>query len=311
VLYLIGKGEGMDNSKVYFTKNITKENLIKIFDALNVELKGKVAVKLSTGEPGGHNFLDAKLIEPLVNKLNGTIVECCTAYKGRRFEPAEHWKVMEEHGFKAIAPCDILDEDGDMKLEVVNGKHLKGYNLVGKNIVNYDSMLMLSHFKGHQMGGFGGALKNMSIGLASREGKAWIHTWGNTTDLDTFWDFISNTLNGKQEQDYFLESMAEACESVINYFGKENIVYINVANNLSIDCDCSANPKAPEMADIGIYASIDPVALDQCCYDAIINSHDHGKASLVKRMNDRNAIHLVEESARLGLGVREYEIIEI
>jgi len=291
-------------SKVFFTKEITSESLIKVFNALNTELKGKVAVKISTGEPGGKNFLNPMLIKGLVDKLNGTIVECCTAYHGRRYEASEHWKAIKEHGFLDIAKCDILDEDGEIKLPVNGGKYLKGYNLVGSHIQKYDSMLMLSHFKGHQMGGFGGALKNMSIGVASRNGKAWIHSWGNTVNTEEMWNFTSN-------QNAFLESMAEACESVVSLFKPENMAYINVANNLSVDCDCNSHPAKPEMKDIGIFASVDPVALDQCCYDQIINSNDPKKDALVERMVSRNAILLVEESERLGLGVREYEIINI
>ena len=294
----------MKKSIVYFTKDISANGLLKIYSALNTELKGKVAVKISTGEPGGHNFLQPSLIAPLVNQLKGTIVECCTAYKGRRLDTKDHWETIKEHGFMDIAPCDIMDEDGEIKIPVANGKHLKGYNIVGKNIANYDSMLMLSHFKGHPMGGFGGALKNMSIGVASTAGKAWIHSAGNTTDIAKMWDYFSN-------QTEFLESMAEACESVVTYYGKENMAYINVANRLSIDCDCNAHPAEPEMADIGIFASLDPVAIDQCCYDAIINSNDQGKAKLVNRMKEKNAIHIVEESARLGLGSREYEVVNI
>lgn len=294
----------MEKSIVYFTKDISANGLLKIFAAINTELKGKVAVKISTGEPGGHNFLQPSLIAPLVNHLKGTIVECCTAYNGRRLNPKDHWETIKEHGFMDIAPCDIMDEYGEIKIPVTNGKHLKGYNIVGKNIANYNSMLMLSHFKGHPMGGFGGALKNMSIGVASTAGKAWIHSAGNTTDINKMWDYFSN-------QTEFLESMAEACESVINYYGKENMLYINVANRLSIDCDCSNHPAEPEMADIGIFASIDPVAIDQCCYDSIINSNDPGKAKLVARMKERNAIHIVEESARLGLGSRNYELVNI
>ena len=295
----------MKQSIVYFTKDLSPEGLIKIYEALNTELKGKVAVKISTGEPGGHHFLQPKLIASLVNKLNGTIVECCTAYRGNRFDIKNHWKAIKDHGFLDIAPCDIMDEFGEIEIPVSSkGKHLKGVNIVGEHIKNYNSMLMLSHFKGHAMGGFGGALKNMSIGVASRNGKAWIHSVGRTKDPDKLWDYI-------EDQDGFLESMAEACSGVIEYFKKENMAYINVANNLSIDCDCDANPHAPEMADIGIFASLDPVAIDQCCYDQIINSTDKGKASLVNRMHERHAIHIVEEAARLGLGNREYKLVDI
>lgn len=295
----------MEESLVYFTKDLTPEGLIKIYNALGCKLKGKVAVKISTGEPGGHHFLNPKLIEPLVTKLNGTIVECCTAYRGKRFDVDSHWQTFKDHGFTAIAPCDVMDEDGEMEIPVSKlGKHLHGHNIVGEHLKNYDSMLMLSHFKGHAMGGFGGALKNMSIGVASRNGKAWIHSVGRTSDPDEMWKLTD-------DQDGFLESMAEACSGVMDYMGRENIVYINVANNLSIDCDCDSNPHAPEMKDIGIFASLDPVALDQCCYDQIINSPDKGKASLVNRMEEKHAIHTVEEAARLGLGLRSYKIINI
>lgn len=290
-------------AKVYFTKNITPEALVKIYDALGIELKGKVAVKLSTGEPGGHHFLSPKLIEKLVKKVDGTIVECCTAYHGRRDVAASHWQTFKDHGFMAIAPCDLMDEHGEIKIPVKNGKHLKGYDLVGKNIQNYDSMLVLSHFKGHAMGGFGGALKNISIGVASRNGKAWIHSVGRTSEPDLCWSMT-------EDQDGFLESMAEASEAVHSYFAP-NIAYVNVANNLSVDCDCDANPHAPEMADIGIFASLDPVAVDQCCYDAAMNLNDPGKAALIERMLSRHAIHTVEEAARLGVGTREYELVEI
>lgn len=294
----------MEKSIVYFTKDISPEGLIKIYEKLNVNLIGKVGVKISTGEPGGHNFLNPKLIAPLVKKVNGTIIECLTAYRGKRFNADEHWKAIEDHGFKSIAPCDILDENGEIGIKVKNGVHLKGVNYVGENLKNYNSILMLSHFKGHQMAGMGGALKNMSIGIGSKNGKAWIHSWGNTTSPDKLWDYVGN-------QDAFLESMAEACEGVMDYIGSKNIVYINVANNLSADCDCNGNPATPKMKDIGIFASIDPVALDQACYDAIINSKDEGKSDLVERMRSRHAIHIVEEANRLGLGNREYQIVNI
>jgi len=291
-------------SKVYFTKEITEEGLIRIYEALGKELTGRVAVKISTGEPGGHNFLNPNLIKGLVSKLNGTIVECCTAYRGKRFDPESHWQAIKDHGFLEIAPCDILDEESEKELRFEGGKHLKGVNYVGSHIDNYDAMLMLSHFKGHAMGGFGGALKNMSIGVASRNGKAWIHSAGITKDPDEMWSHVS-------DQDGFLESMAEACKAVIKHFGKENMAYINVVNNISIDCDCDANPHDPEMEDIGIFASLDSVALDQCCYDTIMNSKDKGKESLVKRMEEKHAIHTIEASADLGLGNREYEVLSI
>lgn len=293
----------MSKSKVYFTPEITAQSLLNIFKTLGVELKGKVAVKISTGEPGGHNFLQPSLISDLVSELNGTIIESCTAYKGRRLDPKEHWKTIEEHGFKAIAPCDILDEYEDMALPVSGGFHLDK-NYVGKNLENYDSMLMLSHFKGHIMGGFGGALKNMSIGIASTRGKTYIHTATKTTDYRVMFDNLP-------EQDVFLESMADACKSVVEYMGSENIVYINVANRLSVDCDCSDHPKEPEMGDLGIFASVDPVALDKACYDAVVNSPDEGKKSLIERMDSRHGIHIVEASEQLMIGSSDYELIEI
>ncbi len=286
----------MEKAKVYFTEEISSDALQKIYHALNKELKGKVAVKLSTGEPGGHNFLKADMIKALVNELNGTIVECNTAYGGKRCDSKSHWKVMEDHGFKAIAPCDIMDEEGEIALPVAGGRYLKE-NYVGSHLENYNSILMLSHFKGHLMGGFGGALKNMSIGIASSHGKQNIHGAGKE--------------GWTKDQDAFLESMAEACKAVIDYVGAENFAYINVANRLSVDCDCDNNPSEPEMADIGIFASLDPVAIDQACVDAVYNSPDPGKAALIERMESRHGIHTVERAFELGLGSREYEIIKI
>lgn len=293
----------MEKSKVYFTSVITSESLIKIYEALKVELKGKVGVKISTGEPGGHNFLNPKLIEPLVTKLNGTIVECCTAYGGKRQDPKDHWKAIEDHGFKAIAPCDIMDETGEFSIPVTGGFHLSE-DIVGEHLKNYDSILMLSHFKGHAMGGFGGALKNMSIGVASSNGKANIHTAGKVKSPSDLWGNLP-------KQDEFLESMSDACKGVMDYIGRENIVYINVANNLSVDCDCDSNPAEPKMADIGIFASVDPVAIDQACYDAVKNSNDEGKSDLIERMDSRHGIHTVEAASELGLGNREYEIVNL
>lgn len=291
----------MEKSKVYFTKEISPERLIKMYDILDRELKGKVAVKISTGEPGGHNFLNPNLIKDLIHKLNGTIVECNTAYGGRRNKTDEHWKAIKEHGFLDIANVDLMDEEGEMSIPVENGFHLKE-NIVGSHLKNYDSILILSHFKGHAMGGFGGALKNMSIGIGSSNGKANIHTAGKVKTPEELWDNLP-------EQDHFLESMADACKGVMDYIGRENIAYINVANNLSVDCDCDSNPHTPEMKDLGIFASLDPVALDQACYDAVINSDDPGKAALIERMNSRHGIRTVEAANELGLGNREYEII--
>lgn len=282
-------------SVVYFTKEITSESLMRIYKALGVSLRDKVAVKISTGEPGGHNFLQPALIGPLVKKLNGTIVECNTAYEGKRFASSDHWQAIRDHGFMDIAPCDIMDEQGEFSIPVGGGKRIKE-NFVGEHLKNYGSMLMLSHFKGHLMGGLGGALKNMSIGVASSHGKANIHGAGNPAELWT------------ADHDSFLESMAEADKSVMDYMGRENIVYINVANRLSVDCDCDSHPHEPEMADLGIFGSLDPVALDQACVDAVYASPDKGKAALIERMESRNGIHTIEAAVELGLGNRTYEI---
>lgn len=288
----------MERAKVYFTSEITPESLQRIYHAMGRELKGRVAVKISTGEPGGHNFLQPWLIRNLVQELNGTIVECNTAYGGRRSTSEEHWKAIHEHGFPEIAPCDILDQYGEVSIPVHGGIHLHE-NFVGNRLQDYQSVLMLSHFKGHLMGGFGGALKNMSIGLASAHGKAHIHGVGVPENIWT------------ADHDSFLECMADADKSVMDYMGAENIAYINVANRLSIDCDCDSNPHEPEMADIGIFASLDPVALDQACYDAVIYSPDPGKAALIERMESKHAIHTVEAAAAIGVGTREYEIVYI
>ncbi len=285
-------------SNVYFTRDISSQGLLRIYDALGVALPGKVAVKISTGEPGGHNFLQPELIKALVAKLNGTIVECNTAYEGKRYSSKDHWQAIRDHGFFGIAPCDIMDEFGEVSITVEGGVHLKE-NFVGEHLKNYDSMLMLSHFKGHLMGGFGGALKNMSIGVASSHGKAHIHGVGDPAALWT------------ADHDSFLECMADACKAVMDHMGREKIVYINIANKLSIDCDCDSNPHDPEMADLGIFASLDPVALDQACVDAVYASPDLGKAALIERMESRNGIHTVETAAALGLGSREYAIVTI
>lgn len=292
----------MEKSKVFFTKEITPESLIKVYESVGKELQGKVAVKISTGEPGGHNFLNPNLIKDLVQKLNGTIVECNTAYGGKRMALEDHLQTVKDHGFTDIADVDIMDAEGDMPLPVTGGTHLKE-NYVGSHLKNYDSMLMLSHFKGHAMGGFGGALKNMSIGVASSEGKAWIHTAGKTRNPSELWANLP-------EQDYFLESMAEADESVINYM-KGNIVYVNVINNLSVDCDCDSNPEDPCMADIGIVASLDPVACDMASLDLVYGSEDEGKAHLIERIESKHGIHTVEHAEELGIGSTKYELVNI
>ena len=294
---LIYKKVHPDTSIVYFTPEITSSSLVNIYKTLGKDLKGNVAVKLHSGEPGGHNFLQPEFIKDLVTYLNGTIVECNTAYEGRRNTTEKHREAIKEHGFDKIAKVDIMDSDGQMELPVPEGKQIK-VNYVGSHLKNYDSMLVLSHFKGHQMGGFGGALKNMSIGIASSYGKAYIHGAGKPEDLWTC------------EQDKFLESMADADKSVMDYM-KGNITFINVMSRMSVDCDCNNNPAEPEIADIGILASDDPVALDQACVDLVYQSKDPGKASLIQRMESRHGIHTVEAAADLGVGTRKYKIIKL
>ena len=285
-------------SKVYMLKDITPQNMIRLYDALG--RKGKVAVKLSTGEPGGHNFLQPTLIKDLVKKVNGTIVECNTAYGGGRADTDSHLKAAADHGFTAIAKVDIMDADGEVALPVQGGKHLKE-DFVGSHYLDYDFTVVLSHFKGHAMGGFGGALKNISIGIASSAGKAWIHTAGKTkTDL---W-------NNLPEQDHFLESMAEAAKAVTTHCG-ENILYISVMNRLSVDCDCDSNPEEPKMADIGMLASLDPVALDKACVDLVYASPDPGRVHLIERMESRHGIHIVEHAEALGMGSQRYDLVSL
>ena len=281
-------------SKVYMLKDITPQNMIRLYDALGRKAKGKVAVKLSTGEPGGHNFLQPTLIKDLVKKVNGTIVECNTAYGGGRADTDSHLKAAADHGFTAIAKVDIMDADGEVALPVQGGKHLKE-DFVGSHYLDYDFTVVLSHFKGHAMGGFGGALKNISIGIASSAGKAWIHTAGKTkTDL---W-------NNLPEQDHFLESMAEAAKAVTTH-------YISVMNRLSVDCDCDSNPEEPKMADIGMLASLDPVALDKACVDLVYASPDPGRVHLIERMESRHGIHIVEHAEALGMGSQRYDLVSL
>ena len=295
----------MSKSKVYFIKEITPESLVRIYDALGRELRGKVAVKISTGEMGGHNYLHPELIGKLVNHVKGTIVECNTAYGGSRQDVKKHWDTIRAHGFLDHFDVDIMDEEGEFEIPVHHGVQLDK-DIVGSHLKNYDSMLVLSHFKGHIMGGFGGALKNIAIGVASTAGKAYVHSAGKTTDPELTWQkgYIA-------EQDAFLESMADANEAVISYMGAKNMAYVSVANRLSVDCDCDSNPHESEMGDLGIFASLDPVALDQACYDAVKNAKDPGKAALIERMDSRHAIHTVEVAADHKLGVREYEIVEL
>ena len=295
----------MAKSKVYFTKEITPEKLIEIYEKLDVELPGKVGVKVSTGEAGSKGYLKADLIGPLVKKLNGTIIECNTAYPGARNTKEEHLKVAKDHGFMEFADVDIMDGEGEFKIPVHNGKHLE-YDIVGENFKNYDSILNLAHGKGHAMGGFGANLKNQSIGIASRNGKAYIHSCGQTEDPNECWSV-------KYEQKDFIESMAEAAKAVADYLKENNkpIVYITVANFLSVDCDCDANQSDPVMKDIGIFASTDPVANDQAFIDAVWNSEDEGATKLQARVDRQEGRHITEYAESLGLGTTDYELIEL
>ncbi|WP_462355168.1 DUF362 domain-containing protein [Fusobacterium ulcerans] len=283
-------------SEVFMTKDISSEGLMKVYEALNKKPTGKVAVKISTGEPGGHNFLSPDLIKKLVTDVNGTIVECNTAYGGSRSTTAMHMQVAKDHGFTAIAPVDIQDAEGSISLPVKNGKHLTE-NLVGSHFKNYDSYIVISHFKGHAMGGFGGAIKNISIGIASAEGKALIHSAGK-----------SRTRPWGGAQDPFLESMAEAAKTVSDELGG-NMLYINVMNRLSVDCDCSSNPAEPDMHDIGILASFDPVALDKACVDLVYAAPD-GK-SLIERIESRNGTLTLKYAEEIGLGSQQYSLVNV
>ena len=292
-------------SKVYFTKEITPESLIKIYEALGVELKGKVGVKVSTGEDGAKGYLKADLISPFVKKVNGTILECNTAYPGARTNYEDHIKVVEKHGFTSFAEVDIMDKDGEIKIPVKKGKHLK-YDLIGKNFANYDSIVNLAHGKGHMMGGFGANLKNQSIGIASRNGKAYIHSCGQTENADECW-------SAKYEQIEFIESMAEAANAVSDYIKDNNkqIIYITVMNALSVDCDCDCNQGDPVMNDLGIIASLDPVANDQAFIDMVWASKDEGAHLLRERIDSRFGREILPYAESLGLGSTKYELIEI
>lgn len=292
-------------SKVFFTKEITPESLIKIYEALGVELKGNVGVKVSTGEAGSKGYLKADLIGPLVKKLNGTIIECNTAYPGARTNAEDHLKVAEEHGFTSFAKVDIMDADGEFKIPVKNGKHLE-YDIVGNNLKNYDAMLNLAHGKGHQMGGMGANLKNQSIGVASRNGKAYIHSCGQDENPDTAWD-------KPYQQIEFIESMAESAKAVADYFKEQNkpILYITVMNALSLECDCDAHQGDPVMADLGIVSSLDPVANDQAFIDMIWNSSDPGAKLLQERIDGQLGREILPYAESIGLGSREYELIEL
>lgn len=293
----------MDKAKVYFTKEITPESVIKMYEKIGKELLGKVAVKLHSGEQGNQNYIRPEFVKAIVERVNGTVVECNAAYEVARNSTEKHKKLIEDHGWTKYFDVDIMDADGDdMVLDIPNGKVLK-QNFVGKNMKNYDSMLVLSHFKGHPMGGYGGALKQLSIGCASSEGKSWIHSAGKTKDQTIVWENLP-------EQNLFLESMADAASSVVNYF-KDNILFINVMCNLSVDCDCCAVAEDPCMKDIGILASTDPIAIDQACIDLIYNSKDPGRDHFVERVERQNGRHTIDAAAELGFGTKEYELINV
>ena len=284
-------------AKVYFCKELTPEAVLKMYKLLGKELTGRIAVKVHSGEEGNPNFLRPEFWKSVVDYVGGTVVECNTAYEGARDTAQRHMALFKKHGWSDMFPVDLLDAEGpDMVLKIPNGTVIKE-NFVGKDLANYDGALVLSHFKGHPMGGFGGALKQLSIGFASSYGKSYIHGVG---DPKHFWD---------REQDKFLEAMADAASSVANYF-KGNIAYINVMKNLSVDCDCcGATAKLPCMGDVGILVSLDPVAIDQACMDLVYASTDPGKAALIERMESRHAVHTLEVAEQLGIGSREYELI--
>lgn len=293
----------MEKAKVYFTREISPENVVRMYEMLGVKLPGKVAVKVHSGEEGNQNYLHPEFMRPMVEEVDGTIVECNTAYDGARDTTEKHEKLMAAHGWTDYFDVDIMDADGsDLVFPIENGRVLSE-NLVGGHLANYSSMLVLSHFKGHPMGGYGGALKQLSIGCASNEGKVNIHTGGATRKQGEFWDKHA-------EQDDFLEAMAEAAETVVNCFGS-NLAYINIACNLSVDCDCCAVAEDPCMADIGIFASLDPVAIDQACIDAVKNSDDPGRDHLLERIDSKHGTKTIDDAARLGYGTKEYELIEV
>ena len=293
------------SAKVYLSREISPEKVLELYKLLGVTLPGKVAIKVHSGEKGNQNFLRPDFWQPVVDYVGGTVVECNTAYKGPRFETESHLKVFEDHGFTAIAPIDLLDGEAEVKIPVQDTTYIK-YNIVGANMLNYDWIVNLAHFKGHAMGGFGGVLKNQSIGIASSNGKAYIHSAGAIEDKELIWKHTA-------EQDKFIEAMAAAAQSVHEYF-EGRMIYINVMNNLSVDCDCNGHPADPEMKDVGILASLDPVALDQACVDLVFNypsSEGDDAAALIERINSRHGIHILEHSAAIGLGSREYELRSI
>ncbi len=288
----------MEKAKIYFTKEISPESVVKMFEQVGVPLNGKVAVKLHSGEKGNQNYLRPEFVKAIVNHVNGTVVECNTAYEGARNTTERHKKLMEEHGWTKYFDVDLMDATGpDLVLEIPDGKVLQK-NYVGKNLADYDAMLVLSHFKGHPMGGYGGALKQLSIGCASSYGKAFIHGAG---------DYEAGFMG---DHNGFLESMADAASSVADYF-RNNLVYINIMCNMSVDCDCCAVAEDPCMKDIGILAGTDPVAIDQACLDLVYASDDPGRDHLVERIESQNGIHTIEAAAELGVGTRAYDLISV
>ena len=309
-LFLALTATAFGQSKVYFIKEISPASLVRIFKALNVEAKGRVAVKISTGEGGNTHYLKPDLIRQLVDGVNGTIVECCTAYGGTRQDPKKHWETIHEHGFDSIFAVDLMDEFGQIRIPIQDRKHLK-YNIVGEHLANYDFMINLAHFKGHAMGGFGGVLKNASIGVASTAGKAYIHTAGKTDDAKLAW--TPEYLAAGKTQDSFLEAMAAAAQAVHNYFSGQ-VVYINVMNNLSVDCDCDGHPARPELKDMGIMASLDPVAVDQACLDRVFNyagkPGDDNKP-LIERINRQHGTYITDYAEQIGLGSKRYQLVDI
>ena len=294
-------------SKVYMTTEISPEALVKIYKALGREATGRVAVKISTGEGGNTHYLKPELIGKLVDEVNGTIVECCTAYGGTRQDPKKHWETIRDHGFSSRFAVDLMDEYGQMRIPVQDRKHLN-FDIVGEHLGHYDFMINLAHFKGHAMGGFGGVLKNASIGVASTAGKAYIHSVGITDDPELCWQHTEN-------QDGFLESMAAAAQAVHNWFGRgKNILYINVMNNMSVDCDCDGNPAEPELKDMGILASLDPVALDKACLDLVFNhkaAPGDDEQPLIERINRQHGTYIVDYAEKIGLGSKTYKLITL
>jgi len=285
-------------SKVYFTKEISSEALLRLYKVINKELSGRVAVKVHSGEPGNQNYLKPDFFEKIIKEVNGTVIECNTAYEGRRNVTSKHLETLKEHGWSAYFDVDFLDAEGDdLVIDIPLGKVIKK-NYVGKNLVNYDSMLVLSHFKGHPMGGYGGALKQLSIGIASSYGKAYIHGAG---DVSKIWT---------ADHDKFLEAMADASKSIVDYF-KGNIVYINVMKNMSVDCDCCAVAEDPCIKDIGMLISLDPVAIDKACVDLVYASNDEGKSHLIERIESRNGTHTIDAAYLIGVGKKDYELISI